>query len=78
MVISNSSFGNINPWTIGGEYTDKIDEDSEEFQLKKKTKVMKKDMNEIAKDLEKIRDLVMLNGDQGGYSSIFLPKHMYS
>jgi len=56
---------NLHLEEFGGEYTDKIDDDSEEFQIKKKTKVVKKDINEIAKDLEKIRDLVMLNGDKG-------------
>eukprot|EP00344_Euplotes_crassus_P008986 CAMPEP_0197001432 /NCGR_PEP_ID=MMETSP1380-20130617/6133_1 /TAXON_ID=5936 /ORGANISM="Euplotes crassus, Strain CT5" /LENGTH=435 /DNA_ID=CAMNT_0042419099 /DNA_START=723 /DNA_END=2027 /DNA_ORIENTATION=- len=55
---------NLNLEEFESEYTDTNDGDSGVFGFQKNSKVMKKDMNKIAQDLEKIRDIVMRNGDR--------------
>ena len=51
--------------TIESEGTDVNDGDSGVFQFKKNTKVLKNDMNKIAENLEKIRDMFINKGENG-------------
>lgn len=63
--IQVEGFGKKKELSVESEGTETNDGDSGVFQFKKSTKVLKNDMNKIAQNLEKIRDMFINNGDNG-------------